>query len=102
VQHFYSLNSYKNARRSAAYSRSKVFIHLYIIPRRDDSNKKAADTQSDVPKKVLEQSTALRAVSVICPSLSAMEERDDDRGKTKNHRRGGLPLVRARPLRSVF
>jgi hypothetical protein len=61
-----------------------------------------ADTQSDVPKKTLEQSRAFSAVSVICPSLSATEERDDDARKGKNL--GGarvLPVVRARTVREM-
>jgi len=56
-----------------------------------------ADTQSDVPKKLLENSCGFSAVSVICPSLSTMEERDDDSRKS----RGGacaLPVVRPHPL----
>jgi hypothetical protein len=101
VQHFYGLDSNKDARRSAAYSHGKIFVHDSIIPRRDVSNKKTADTQSDVPKKVLEQSTGSGAVSVICPSFFA-RRKDDDARTTENHRCGGpLPVVRARPLRPL-
>jgi hypothetical protein len=51
---------------------------------------------------MLEHSRTFGAVSVICPSLSATEERDDDTGKRKSRRRAkALPVVRARPLRGM-